>query len=116
MFSDFSGCYFWRTQYLEGRLSNCGQGINERLSIYQTNNKPMKFFYLSSKPNSNGAYEVHNQECEHIPDSLDRDYLGPFNNGTEALRKAEKLQPSVALCKACCSQTFQSVIFKPKKS
>lgn len=76
----------------------------------------MKFFYLSSKPNSNGEYEVHNQECEHIPDSLDRDYLGPFNNGTEALRKAEKLQPSVTLCKACCSQTFQSIFFKPKNS
>ena len=76
----------------------------------------MKFFYLSSKPNSIGEYEVHEKECEHIPNSLDRDYLGPFNNGNEALRKAEQLNPAVTLCKACCSQTFQSIFFKPKNS
>jgi len=110
---------FFRVLFLanlafRGELLKLWARINERLSIYETNNKPMKFFYLSSKPNSNGEYEVHNQECEHIPDSLDRDYLGPFNNGTEALRKAEKLQPSVTLCKACCSQTLQSIFFKPK--
>ncbi|MFL0685366.1 hypothetical protein CLV31_10919 [Algoriphagus aquaeductus] len=74
----------------------------------------MKFFYLSSKPNSQGEFEIHDKECEHIPDSLDRDYLGPFNNGSEALRKAELLKPSVALCHKCCKQTFQAVFFKSK--
>ncbi len=52
----------------------------------------MKFFYLSSVANSEGSHEVHHRDCELIPDSLNRDYLGPFNNGLEAIRKAEKNQ------------------------
>jgi hypothetical protein len=76
----------------------------------------MKFFYLSSHPDSNGEFEVHEKECEHIPDSLDRDYLGPFNNGLEALRKAQQIKTAVTLCKVCCPQTGQSVFFKPKNS
>ncbi|MBC6367528.1 hypothetical protein [Algoriphagus sp. AK58] len=76
----------------------------------------MKFFYLSSKPNSQGEFEIHDKECQHIPDSLDRDYLGPFNNGLEALRKAEQLKPTVSLCKKCCQSTFQAVFFKSKDS
>lgn len=63
----------------------------------------MKFFYLSSKPNDFGLHEIHDRDCEHIPDSYDRDYLGPYNSGEEALRKALTFKNEVGLCKNCCS-------------
>ncbi|MGM0945227.1 MAG: hypothetical protein ACQEW9_08590 [Bacteroidota bacterium] len=74
----------------------------------------MKFFYLSSKPNEAGKFEIHHRECDFIPDALERDYLGPFNNGLEAMRKAQSIQSESCLCEACCSNTFQSVFFKNK--
>lgn len=69
----------------------------------------MKFFYLSSKPNKNGHFEIHEKECQSIPDSIDRDYLGPFNNGREALRKALIMKPTAVCCENCCKSTFQAV-------
>ena len=70
----------------------------------------MKFFYLSSHPNENGHYVVHDRECELIPNSYDRDYLGPYNTGNEALRKALTLKDNVVLCENCCSTGDQSII------
>lgn len=70
----------------------------------------MKFFYLSSHPNDNGLHEVHDRECEHIPDSYDRDYLGPFNSGKEAMRKALTIKNEVSLCDNCCKSRGYSAI------
>ncbi|MBN7812548.1 hypothetical protein J0A68_16455 [Algoriphagus sp. H41] len=70
----------------------------------------MKFFYLSSIANGNGDFEIHDKECGSIPGSLDRDYLGPFNNCQEALRKAQSLNPKAVCCDSCCKTTFQAVI------
>jgi hypothetical protein len=69
----------------------------------------MKFFYLSSKVNPDGHYEVHEKECPHLPGPLDRDYLGPFNNGREALRKAESIKPGAVCCENCCKPSFQAM-------
>jgi hypothetical protein len=62
----------------------------------------MKFFYLSTKCNSAGKFEIHERNCKHIPPILDREYLGPFNNGKEALRRACNLNPNALLCTDCC--------------
>lgn len=70
----------------------------------------MKFFYLSSSPNSNGLHEVHDRECDYIPDAYDRDYLGPFNTGKEAMRKALEIKERVDLCEKCCNSTDYSII------
>ncbi|GAB3222194.1 hypothetical protein J0A67_11840 [Algoriphagus aestuariicola] len=69
----------------------------------------MKFFYLSSTANASGNYEVHEKECEFIPGSLDRDYLGPFNNGREALRKAVSLNPQSVCCESCCKSPVKAI-------
>ena len=68
----------------------------------------MKFFYLSSRSNAAGYCEVHEKECALIPDALERDYLGPFNNGREALRKAVSIKPNAVCCEACCKPAFQA--------
>ncbi|MEB2775167.1 hypothetical protein SYJ56_07600 [Algoriphagus sp. D3-2-R+10] len=70
----------------------------------------MKFFYLSSNPNDNGLHEVHDRECEHIPNPYDRDYLGPFNTGKEALRKALTIKKKVELCEYCCKSKGHPII------
>ena len=62
----------------------------------------MKFFYLSTKSNDDGFYLVHERACEYISDPVDRNYLGPFNNGDEALRKALTMNPKSIKCKSCC--------------
>lgn len=69
----------------------------------------MKFFYLSSEANPNGHFEIHDKECDFIPDSINRDYLGPFNNGQEALRKAKQLKSTAICCENCCKTTFKAV-------
>ena len=74
----------------------------------------MKFFYLSSKVNSEGGFEIHEKECELIPGALDRDYLGPFNNGSEALRKALSMKSTAVCCERCCKPVFQAA-FNPAK-
>lgn len=70
----------------------------------------MKFFYLSANPNNEGQYEVHDRDCELIPCSYERDYLGPYNAGKEAIRKAQTLKEEVALCSHCCKHGMSSVI------
>jgi hypothetical protein len=71
----------------------------------------MKFFYLSSIRNESGQHEIHDRDCTLIPDSYDRDYLGPYNSGKEALRKAKTLKEEVGLCDKCCKSTGQSILF-----
>lgn len=66
----------------------------------------MKFFYLSSVPNDLGNYEIHDKECVSLPDAINRDYLGPFNNGAEALRKAAQLNSQAVCCEDCCKSSF----------
>lgn len=72
----------------------------------------MKFFYIASKPNSEGEFEIHERECDLIPDILNREYLGPYNNGKEAMRKALDLNPKAKTCEKCCSLSFQPIFFK----
>ncbi len=74
----------------------------------------MKFFYLSSKPNETGYFEIHEKECLLMPDALDRDYLGPFNNGREALRKAILINPKALCCETCCKSNFEALFIQPK--
>lgn len=70
----------------------------------------MKFFYLSSKPNTAGKFEIHDRECELLPIACDRDYLGPYNNTKEAMRKAETLKSGICVCPICCVSNFESSI------
>jgi hypothetical protein len=76
----------------------------------------MKFFYLSSKPNDLGHFEIHEKECPHIPEAIDRDYLGPFNNGQEALRKALLMNPGSVCCEHCCQTNFEARFSQSKKN
>ncbi len=75
----------------------------------------MKFFYLSTKPNDNGKFVIHERDCPRIPNSYDRDYLGPFNTGAEALRAASGKNGEAATCDKCCVTTFHPIFFKMRE-
>jgi hypothetical protein len=75
----------------------------------------MKFFYLSSKPTQHGLFEIHEKDCHDIPDAIDRDYLGPFNNGREALRQAVLIQPASVCCEKCCKSQFEASFIPSNK-
>jgi len=64
----------------------------------------MKFFYMSSLPNSEGQFTVHDRDCFDIPSIYERDYLGPFNTALEALRYASTKEISVITCMKCWSK------------
>lgn len=70
----------------------------------------MKFFYLEITRDPSDVSEVHEQNCPSIP-SVEKTYLGPFNNAKEALRKALEKKENVALCPKCCSSEDTSVAF-----
>jgi hypothetical protein len=78
----------------------------------------MKFFYISNLPNPEGQFEIHEKECPYIPDAINRDYLGPFNNGKEAMRRGLQLKALAVLCKHCCANGFEAIFspIKPKDS
>ncbi len=74
----------------------------------------MKFYYLSTSSNDHGNFEVHERDCSRLPDLYDRDYLGPFNSGDEALRKALTVTEDACVCEECCKSTFQAIIVSTK--
>lgn len=76
----------------------------------------MKFFYISSVPNQDNLFEIHERDCPNIPNAINRDYLGPFNNGSEALRTATRNKGNATLCASCCQGVTTSIIFKDKVS
>jgi hypothetical protein len=63
----------------------------------------MKFFYIADHVSASGFKEVHDQDCPAIPDMLNRKYLGPFNNHTEALRRIKKTDDLAGCCIICCT-------------
>ena len=71
----------------------------------------MKFFYVGITKNPFDTSEVHERNCPSIPSMAERSYLGPFNNGKEALRKAIQLKKNVAVCPECCGAKAPSISF-----
>lgn len=69
----------------------------------------MKFFYLSSIQDFEGGFKIHHKDCPNFPNMYQRDYLGPFNSGVEALRKAIHFNPNAQLCKCCCKENSSMV-------
>lgn len=65
----------------------------------------MKFYYSGKNPDVRGTIMVHADDCESLPEVLDRIYLGIYPNSHLAILSAkEKLRLSrVKVCK-CCKQ------------
>jgi hypothetical protein len=90
------------------------KGIFSKMSVryfyFQLDLISMKFFYISSNPSIDGQFEIHDRDCPLVPLPNDRDYLGPFNSGKEALAKGKELNSDAKLCSNCCISSFQTII------
>lgn len=68
----------------------------------------MKFFYLSSSPDLDGQFIIHDRDCFDIPSKYERDYLGPYNSALEALRISTLKRSDLNLCRkcGCCHEIY----------
>ena len=67
----------------------------------------MKHYYLNTNTDTNPNHnnEVHTETCDKCPSINNRDYLGYFNNGNEAVNAAKaKGYSNADGCKICCPE------------
>ena len=50
----------------------------------------MNRYYVNKNAQANGDHEVHQDVCQHLPDPVNRDYLGTFAHCREAVREAKQ--------------------------
>lgn len=75
----------------------------------------MKFFYLSTQASDKGIYELHHRDCVRLPPVSHREYIGPYDNGKEALKKAINFNPNASLCPMCNKSLINLNTEKSKK-
>ena len=68
----------------------------------------MASYYVNRNAQSNGDHEVHRSDCDHLPDFVNREYLGEFNNCRDAVREATTRYSDVDGCYYCCYPCHKS--------
>lgn len=61
----------------------------------------MAVYYVNKKAQSNGDHEVHTSTCNHLPETINRLYLGEFSTCTSAVREAKKYYSQSNGCYYC---------------
>jgi len=61
----------------------------------------MASYYVNKNAQSNGDHEVHKEGCSHMPDVMNRQYLGEFTNCRDAVREAKKYYAQSNGCYYC---------------
>ena len=70
----------------------------------------MGYYYINKNSHSNPGYnnEVHLSTCRYMPSETNRQYLGEFENGIQAVSAAKRLGYSSADgCWACCPEAHK---------
>lgn len=60
-----------------------------------------KKYYVHTKKDANGDYEVHKEGCHKMPKEENRKFLGEFSNCEDAVKEAEKEYDPVNGCIHC---------------
>jgi len=61
----------------------------------------MKKYYVNTQAQSNGDYQVHSEDCRHLPKLINRIHLGIHSNCEDALTEAKKTFSHSNGCKKC---------------
>lgn len=61
-------------------------------------------YYVNKNAQSDGTHEVHNSDCEWLPDVENRILLGSFNDGKEAVKAAKSYYSNVDGFYFCCKE------------
>lgn len=68
----------------------------------------MEHYFVNNNAQSNGDHEVHKENCNYIPNALNRKYLGLFFNCYDAVIEAKKTFQKSNGCKYCCNACHTS--------
>ena len=68
----------------------------------------MTKYYLNQNAQENGDHEVHRSNCDYMPNSSNRLYLGEFSNCHEAVREAKKHYHQSNGCYYCSRECHTS--------
>lgn len=63
----------------------------------------MAYYYVNKNAQTSGEHEVHKSGCSFIPTESNRQYLGSFDNCSDAVQEAKKYYSAVDGCYYCCS-------------
>jgi hypothetical protein len=64
----------------------------------------MGLYYVNINPQKNGDHEVHKNECEYLPNFINRKYLGVFTSCKSAVIAAKRTYPQSNGCKTCSDE------------
>lgn len=64
----------------------------------------MKHYYFNKSTDDKNRHEIHTGDCSWLPSISNREYIGYFNNCSEAIKKAKQEYPSYGFdgCFFCC--------------
>lgn len=65
----------------------------------------MPIYYVDKRALNGGAHEMHDYDCKHKPDTVNRYMLGFFLSCEEAINEAKKYYKNINVCN-CCSHDF----------
>jgi hypothetical protein len=68
----------------------------------------MKSYYVRIKPQLNGTYAVHREDCPFLPSKENRIYLGKYSSCFEALKHAKMYFREATGCYFCTTQTLMT--------
>lgn len=60
-----------------------------------------KKYYVNKHEQSNGDHEVHDENCQYLPSTQNRMYLGEFSSCKDAVTEAKKTYSKADGCKTC---------------
>lgn len=66
----------------------------------------MKRYYVNKTAQSNGDHEVHHEDCLHLPELENREYLGRYSSCFGAIVEAKDRYPKANSCKYCSEECY----------
>ena len=63
-----------------------------------------KHYFVNKNAQSTGEHEVHAEGCSYMPEILNREDLGYFENCKDAIKKARECYKDVDGCFYCCNE------------
>lgn len=70
----------------------------------------MNNYYFNIYSDINGYHEVHTDDCFYLPNELNREYIGRFNNCKAAIIAARIMYPDKKFdgCYYCCRECHKA--------
>lgn len=61
-------------------------------------------YYVNKQAQSTGEHEVHREDCNHLPDIFNQEFVGNFYHCRDAIAEVKKKYKEVDGCFHCCPE------------